>query len=217
MARAKFRKSKSPNATGRNDQSRFARLDHRILHSNAYRALSPNDRALLVELISMHNGTNNGSLYLSVRDAADRMGVADVNAARRSFDTLQDLGFIELACDAHFSVKAGESSRARCWRLTWLPGPNRKAPSWSFLDREPAPQTKARKRMERGLKAIKAYRKARESGRLPVLDSDTINPFLPASTLIPVLESNTLIDRNGGNEPNCSVRLSNTHIATTIG
>ncbi len=59
-----------PNATGRSMTSRFARLDHRLLESAAYRALSPNARALLVELTRMDNGSNNGALWLSVRDAA---------------------------------------------------------------------------------------------------------------------------------------------------
>ncbi|MCJ2178470.1 hypothetical protein [Novosphingobium album (ex Hu et al. 2023)] len=172
---AKRQRPKKPNVTGRNDTSRFVRLDYRILNSNAYRALSPNDRALLVELVMLYNGQNNGSLYLSVRDGAARMGVADVNAARRSFATLQELGFIQMTEDAFFQVKAKESSRARCWRLTWLAGPGRKAPSWEFLECEPEPKTQPRKRMERGQSALKAHRKARSSGQLPVLDSSTID------------------------------------------
>ena len=62
------------NATGRNNTSRFVRLDYRILNSNAYRSLSPNARSLLVELVMLYNGENNGSLYLSVRDAARAAG-----------------------------------------------------------------------------------------------------------------------------------------------
>jgi hypothetical protein len=205
------------NVSGRNNTSRFARLDHRILHSNAYRALSPNDRSLLVELTSLDNGENNGSLYLSVRDAADRMGVADLSAASRSFDTLQYLGFIQMVEDATFNVKASERSRARCWRLTWLAGPGRKAPTWDFLQREPMPKTREHKRMERGLRALKAFRRARDSGRLPVLDSDTLSALrvdLPAGS---VLESDTPNDANGGFQPNSSARDSATHIAATMG
>jgi hypothetical protein len=144
------------NATGRNNTSRFVRLDYRLLNSNAYRSLSPNARSLLVDLLMLYNGENNGSLYLGVRDAAHRMGVADLTAASRAFDDLVALGFTELTQEAHFTVKASETSRARCWRLTWEAGPGRKAPSWDFLEREPEPQTTARKRMERGLRALKA-------------------------------------------------------------
>ncbi len=205
------------NATGRNETSRFARLDYRILCSNAYRALSPNDRSLLVELLMLYNGENNGSLFLSVRDAAHRMGIADLSAASRSFDTLQVLGFIQLTQEAYFRVKASNRSRARCWRLTWLAGPGRKAPSWDFIKREPEPKTKARKRMERGQKALKTFRRARDSGKLPVLDSDTMSPFRRELGDAPVLESDTPNHENGGLQPNSSVPDSATHIAIPWG
>src|SRR3546814_5807606 len=45
---------------GRSPTSRFTRLDHRLLTTPAYRALSPNARSLLVELAMMENGKNNG-------------------------------------------------------------------------------------------------------------------------------------------------------------
>lgn len=171
---SRFRK-KNLNATGRNKTSRFTRLDHSLLHSKAYSALSPNARVLLVELTSLDNDRNNGSLYLSVRDAAARMGVADLTAARKAFDELQQMGFIEMTQPAHFSVKASEKSRARCWRLTWRPGPGRRGPSNEYFDREPAPNTREHARMERGLKALKAYKRGQSAGNFPVLDSDTNN------------------------------------------
>lgn len=214
---AKRRNRNRVNATGRNPQDRFVRLPFRLLNSNAYRSLSPNAKVLLSELVMLHNGENNGSLYLSVRNAAHRVGVADLSAASRAFDDLMALGFIELAQDAYFSVKAADASRARCWRLTWLVGPGRKAPSWNFLDREPEPRTKAYKRMERGLKALKEYRMARDRGRLPILDFDTLNPFRPPLSVTAVLESNTIAMENGDFLPNTLVRHSATHIATPWG
>lgn len=161
------------NNKGRNKTTRFTRLDHTILRSPAYHALTTTARALLVELTSLENGKNNGSLYLSVRDAAARLGMSDLTSAGRAFDELQDLGFIEMTEDASFHVKAAEKSRARCWRLTWLPGPGRRGPTMQFLQRQPEPGTKAHKRMERGMRALKAYRNALNFGRLPVLDSRT--------------------------------------------
>jgi hypothetical protein len=216
---AKRRNRRRPNATGRNagNPGRFARLDHRILTSSAYRALSPNARSLLIELIMMHNGENNGSLYLSVRDAAARMGVADLTAARRAFDELQALGFIELTQNSFFEVKASNKSRARCWRLTWLPGPGRKHANWDFLDSEPDPQTTARRRMERGLRALKVYRRARDQNKLPVLDSNTLGQLEVDQMCKPVLDSDTPNRANGAFSGNPATRESNTHIATTIG
>lgn len=213
----KRRKHNRPNATGRSNTSRFVRLDHRILTSNAYRSLSPNCRSLLVELVMIYNGENNGSLYLSVRDGAHRMGVADLTAASRAFDDLVALGFLELAQEAHFRVKASETSRARCWRLTWLSGPGRKAPSWEFLEREPDPQTPARKRMERGQRALKTYRKARDGNRLPVLDCDTLSHSVHDLTPGTVLDSDTPDMRNGRFQPKTCTREFATHIATTMG
>jgi len=213
----KPRRPKKPNATGRSDTSRFVRLDYGILSSNAYRALSPNARSLLVELVMLYNGQNNGSLFLSVRDAAHRMGVADLTAAQRAFDDLQRLGFIELAQEGHFAVKASDKSRARCWRLTWLAGPGRKAPSSEFMTCEPDPKTTERKRMERGLKSLKAYRKARDQNRLPVLDSGTLATFSHDPPAEPVLDSNTQTHANGSFPPMPIVRDSATHIATTMG
>jgi hypothetical protein len=188
-----------------------------MLVSNAYRALTPNARSLLVELIMLYNGDNNGSLYLSVRDATHRIGLSDVTAGTRAFDELLQLGFIELAQDAHFRVKAAEHSRARCWRLTWLQGPGRKLPEWQFLDQEPPPGSVARRRMERGLRVLKTYRRARDTGHLPVLDSNTQEQFGAGWTANAVADSNTLYSRNGGFPPVPIIRDSATHIATTIG
>lgn len=210
-------KRNKPNVTGRNNTSRFARLDHGLLKSNAYRALSPNARSLLVELVTLYNGENNGSLYLGVRDGAHRMGVADLTAASRAFDELQELGFIEMTVDSKFRSGSSGQSRARCWRLTWEAGPGRKGPSMDFMNREPDPKTQARKRMDRGLRALKAYRQRRGQGKFPVLDSETLGACQPKTSPESVLESNTLNRRNGGFQPNRIVRDSATHLATPWG
>jgi hypothetical protein len=178
---------------GRNPTTRFARLDHRILNSNAYRALTPNARSLLVELIMLHNGENNGSLYLGVRDAAHRLGAADTNVATNAFAELVELGFIEMTKDSYFSVKADDASRARCWRLTWEVGPGRKAPDLRYLERQPVPGTPAHRRMERGLKVLKTYRRDRDQKKFPVLDSMTIDCESTVPKAPAVQDSNTLL------------------------
>ncbi|WP_227339754.1 hypothetical protein [Sphingopyxis sp. P8] len=205
------------NATGRNPTSRFVRLDHALLNSNAYRALSPNARSLLVELAMLENGSNNGSLYLGVRDGAHRLGVADLAAASRAFDDLARLGFIEMTKDSHFSVKTAESSRARCWRLTWVPGPGRKASTSDFLNREPMPKTQAWRRMDRGLRSLKAYRKARDGNQLPVMESETMTPQWPDMRTTAVSDSMTLNGRNGAFPPNPLIREFNTYTAAPWG
>jgi hypothetical protein len=212
-SRNRSRNRNRVNATGRNQTSRFVRLDYRLLSSNAYRALSPNARSLLIELTMLYNGGNNGSLYMGVRDAAHRLGVADLTAASRAFDDLIKLGLVQMTQDAHFSIKAGEASRARCWRLTWLAGPGRKIATWDFLDKEPEPKTTDRKRMERGQRALKAYRKARSSGHFPVLDSETMMPFSVENASRPVAKSDTLNQENDGIQPILQIPDSDTHLA----
>jgi len=72
-------------------------------------------------------------------------------------------------------------------------------------------------RLERGLKSLKAYRKARNQNRLPVLDSGTLATFSHDPPAEPVLDSNTQTYANGGFPPMPIVRDSATHIATTMG
>lgn len=188
-----------------------------MLNSNAYRALSPNARSLLVELTMLDNGANNGSLYLSVRDAAYRLGVADLTAASRAFDDLAALGFIEMTKDAHFTIKAADTSRARCWRLTWLPGPGRKHPTSDFMTREPESKTQARKRMERGLRALKAYRKARERNQLPVAEFDTVPAIRPSEMVRSVPDFDTPRIENGEFAPKSIIPDSDTYTAVPWG
>ncbi len=162
----KDRGSRYANQKGRKPSTRFARLDHSLLKSNAFRALSPNARSLLIELTMMENGKNNGTgLFLSVRDAADRMGVSDPNTAGRAFEELEEMGFIAVTIPAHFAVKAGDGSRARYWRLTWQAVAAKQGPTCDYEKREPAPKTQARKRMDRGLRALKRWQKVLDEGQ----------------------------------------------------
>src|SRR5688572_7968493 len=121
MVRARDkRRPHRPNATGRNDKAgQFVMLPHRILKSAAYASLDLVARAVLQELVMIYNGDNNGSVYLSATDATARLGLVDKRPAMRAFADLRDRGFIALAKDAHFVIKASDTSRARCWRLTW--------------------------------------------------------------------------------------------------
>lgn len=162
------------NAKGRNENpiKRFAQLPHEILISAAYRSLDVTARALLTEIVMIENGRNNGSLWLSVRDAVDRLGIADARPVMRAFEMLQLVGLIAMTKDAHFSVKACETSRARCWRLTWRPFDN-KPPSSEWRTYQPESGTRERKRADKGLRAMARYRKQISQNRIPVVDFTT--------------------------------------------
>lgn len=175
-----------------NSQTRFARLDHSLLHSAAYRSLNTAARSLLIEIISMFKGNNNGALWLSVRDAADRMGVSDTKTASRALRDLEAVGFIDMTKDAFFSVKASAASRARCWRLTWeFDNANKKSATFRWRDWKPVAKTPEAKRAERGQRVIKAYKKGLLENRTPVVDFTTIAPKLSQMEPASVVESST--------------------------
>lgn len=211
------RRKNRPNQRGRNPTGRFARLDHKLLESGAYRSLSPNARALLVEFVMLDNGANNGSFWLSVRDAADRIGLVDLTATSRAFDELREMGFIRLTKDAHFSVKASETSRARAWRLTFLAVAGVRGPTHEYLTALPPPGTKSNRRMDRGLRAVKAFKKSIAENRWPVLDSRTLADAEAEFEAKPVWESNTAISETPANPPKFVVRDSHTHTAVPMG
>ena len=159
------------NATGRNENTtkRFAGIPHEILISAAYRSLDCTARALLLELVMMENGQNNGSVWLSVRDAVDRLGITDARPAIRSFDMLQSVGLIAMTKEAHFSIKAADTSRARCWRLTWLRF-DRKPPSNEWSNYQPPAGSRENKRADQGLRAMSRYRKQLSQNKIPIVD-----------------------------------------------
>lgn len=166
------------NAKGRNEnpKQRFAGIKHEILISAAYRSLDCTARALLLELVMMENGHNNGSIWLSVRDAADRLGITDARPVIRSFDMLQAAGLIAMTKESHFSIKAAETSRARCWRLTWRPF-DRKPPSNEWQNYQPPAGSADNKRADKGLRAMARYRKQLAANQIPIVDFTATPPI----------------------------------------
>jgi hypothetical protein len=91
------------------------------LLSPAYRSLSVGARALLIEVRALFNGSNNGELFLSVREAARRLD-CDKDYAAKLFAELRDRGFIRPSVLGAFNVKATSGKgRATCWILTDQP------------------------------------------------------------------------------------------------
>jgi hypothetical protein len=56
-------------------ESRHVRLYHWFLKSEAWRSLSPNARALYLEIVERYNGSNNGRIGFSIRDAAEALHI----------------------------------------------------------------------------------------------------------------------------------------------
>lgn len=182
-------------------RTRFARLDHDLLRSTAYRSLSPSARALLVEFAMMFNLKNNGELYLSVRDAAARMGVSDHNAASSALAELMDMGFIDMAADGVFSSSPDKPSKARCWRLTWEAAPGRSA-SFDYREAVVRGQRPARRARE-GRLALDRYASGKNRGAksntvdpITVVETNTVPGNYSPDTHSSVLETNTGLPQN---------------------
>lgn len=71
-------------------------------------------RCLEMELKALHNGSNNGNFFLSVREAAKRLGIAP-NTAARAFNELEEKGFIKPKQKGAFAWKV---RHATSWILT---------------------------------------------------------------------------------------------------
>jgi len=122
---------------GRSKGVPHVRLDKSVFHSPAYRACSLAERAMLFEVIELHNGSNNGSLWLSVRDAAKRLGVSDPNTARRALRGLCEKGLLAVSTPGYFTVK---TRHATCYRLTFLAA-NGQGPTGDYRNWQPVENT----------------------------------------------------------------------------
>lgn len=104
--------------------TKFVKLDESLLESEAWAFLKPGSRALYVELKRQFNGSNNGKIFLSYRDAAARLGVHR-NSVGGYFGAIESVGLIEKTGES----KIGPSGigSAATWRLSELPdGPEEK-------------------------------------------------------------------------------------------
>ncbi len=90
-------------------------LHHYILNSPAFLSLKPPCRALILELQKRYNGSNNGYIRLSVREASTALHMSK-DTATSCFRELQQKGFIKCRFDGSFNYKRRHASE---WELTW--------------------------------------------------------------------------------------------------
>lgn len=196
-----------PDATGRTQDKTagFVKLPHRVRNSAAYAGADLVARALLEEVVFFYNGSNNGEIFLSTRDAAALLSLGDEAAVVRSFNYLMECGLLDLARTAHFNVKTAESSRARCWRIPWEAWPecnirSRRGPCWDFEQYQP-PAGKTAKRADRRLRALAKYRKDYARGRFAAGESLVTEPKMPKSTVAAARENPADNDQNDAIPP----------------
>ena len=106
-----------------------------MLNSSAYRSLNPTARAVLVELYRRHNGSNNGDIPLSVREAAEAVNVTKDTANKALWDIV-DRGFARIMEKGAFKLKA---RHATTWWLTEFDGEG-KMGTRDFMYWQPPPK-----------------------------------------------------------------------------
>lgn len=118
MARIKHRKNRP-----------HVRLYDFELNSEAYRSLSCEARALLVEFRALYKGGEN-AVFLSVREIRRRLGGVGQEKATRARDELLERGFIRLVSEASFHRKVRHAPE---YCLTNETQPNGNKPSMEFM------------------------------------------------------------------------------------
>lgn len=98
---------------GRAKAAPFVKLDRWFIQTAAWRDLNTVARCLYVELRSLYNGANNGTISLGAREAGERLNISK-NTASRGFDDLVSHGFIVVATGSSF----GQKRLTREWLLT---------------------------------------------------------------------------------------------------
>lgn len=173
-------KPKRPNATGRNAErtgsaDRVLIVRRSLWHAPHIAAAGTAGRALMIELQAMFNGANNGAIFLSVRDAADRLGFTDLEAASNAFTDLESVGLITVTVEGSFAMKSGEVSRARALRLNWI-GEDGKCVAAEQLP--PLDFTKLNDRQKRRVakrsRALERYMKEQQERKSAVRETRTL-------------------------------------------
>jgi hypothetical protein len=122
---------------------RHVRLYHYFMQTEAWKSLKALERSLYIEIAARYagDGSNNGRIGYSIREAASTFRVGKSSAAR-ALETLQDRGFIVARKKGAFSLKCRHSTE---WRLTEfgcdLTGalPTKEFARWSPQNQKPVP------------------------------------------------------------------------------
>lgn len=111
-------------------EPKHIRLYASIMESEAWQHLSGNAVKVLLALVSRDDGTRNGKIGFSYREAAIASGISD-RTAWRCLIELQGKGFICCTRKGAFNTKVLHST---LWRYTWAPWPGGKpaAPTRDF-------------------------------------------------------------------------------------
>lgn len=107
MSNIKRRKQK-----GRSGSEAHVRLYRHELQSPAWRTLSPNGRALLVEMRALYRPSEGNVVFLSVREAMARLGLSQ-KPVQAAFADLLERGWIRVHTPGGFSRKTPHATSYR--------------------------------------------------------------------------------------------------------
>jgi hypothetical protein len=99
----------------RSNEGQYVNLSYAQLQSKSWRSLSGAAVKVWCELHTRFNGGNNGSLTLSMAEAAEILGMGKATA-QRAFRELEEHGFIVLVKKGNWYYR-----QAHEWRLTTKP------------------------------------------------------------------------------------------------
>ena len=116
-------KNKNYKQTKRGGGGKHVAIYEDMQRTEAWKTLKPSIRALYVELKRRYNGSNNGIIILSHRDAGRALNVSH-NTVGKWFKELERRGFIVCVRRHHLGPSGvGQTSH---WRLTEVPSMDRK-------------------------------------------------------------------------------------------
>ena len=96
----------------RSKQQRFVKLFHWMLRGKAWRDLDPVARSIYIELTFRYNGSNNGRIGYSARQAAQDLKISKDTAAR-GLRSLEEHGFVVVEKRGAFHCKIRHASEYR--------------------------------------------------------------------------------------------------------
>lgn len=103
---------------------KFIQLEHWLYDSPAWQSLKPGPRALYIEMKRHFNGSNNGLIFLSQRDAARALNIGRDTVEKYRTELIEK-GFI-VRTMGHCLGPSGKGQAAK-WALTEFPLNNKPA------------------------------------------------------------------------------------------
>lgn len=181
----KYRQKKEP---------KHIRLYASITGSEAWRRLSGNAVKVLLALVARDDGTRNGQIGFSCREAAD-MAMISPRTAWRCLIELQEKGFIVCTEKGGFSRKISHST---LWRYTWAAWPaGKKGPTRDFENWKP--ENKTRLQILSGAVAVSAGNMETPPGPVEEIATDELET--PHVSDVSILAKTTTLTISQGLPP----------------